>query len=97
MLKLKLKSIGQVCDDDCVALFTKVNVNIYKDGIIIIVGKRNDTNGLWNIPLAPKAAPTPTTMKKSDVKTKQAANGAINNAKNKQELAAFLHVCAFSP
>ena len=58
-----LISIGQLYDDDCVALFTKFNVNIYKDGKIITVGKTNDTNGLCNIPLAPKAAPTPTILK----------------------------------
>ena len=27
-----LISIGQLCDDDCVALFSKYHVHIYKDG-----------------------------------------------------------------
>ena len=89
-----LISIGQLCDDDCVALFTKFNVNIIKDGKIIIVGKRNDANGLWNIPLAPKAAPT---VKTPNAQTKQLANGAIKNVKTKQDLAEFLHACAYSP
>ena len=34
---------------------------------------------------------------KINVKTKQSANGAINNANSKQDLAAFLHACTFSP
>ena len=46
-----LISIGQLCDDDCVALFTKYDVKIYKDGKVITVGQRNDVNGLWNVPL----------------------------------------------
>jgi hypothetical protein len=52
-----LISLGQLCDDDCVALFTKYDVKIYNQGQVIITGERNSTNGLWNIPLAPKAAP----------------------------------------
>jgi hypothetical protein len=32
-----LISAGQLCDDDCIALFTKYNVTIYKNGQIIIV------------------------------------------------------------
>ena len=50
-----LLSIGQLCDDDCIALFTKYNVHIYKNGQIIIDGKRDSRNGLWTIPLAPQA------------------------------------------
>jgi tRNA splicing ligase len=51
-----LISIGQLCNDNCVTLFTKYDVKIYKNGHVIIVGKRNVTNGFWNIPLAPKPA-----------------------------------------
>ena len=66
-----LLSIGQLCDDDCVALFTKYDVKIYKDGKVIIVGQRNDVNGLWNVPLTPKETQTP--------QTQQSANGAIKS------------------
>jgi hypothetical protein len=41
-----LISIGQLCDDECIALFTKYDVKIYKDGKVIIVSQRNDVNGL---------------------------------------------------
>jgi hypothetical protein len=33
-----LISIGQVCDDECVALFTKYDVKILKHGKVIITG-----------------------------------------------------------
>ena len=81
--------IGQLCDNDCIALFMKYNVKIYKDGKVIIVGQRNDVNGLWNVPLAPKETETP--------QVQHSANGAIGNIRTKQDLAAFLHACAFSP
>ena len=54
-----LITIGQLCNNDCVALFTKYDVKIYKDGLVIIVGEHNETNSLWNIPLAPKPTLTP--------------------------------------
>jgi hypothetical protein len=84
-----LISIRQLCDDDCIALFTKYNEKIYKDGKVIIVGQRNNVNGLWHIPLAPKETDTP--------HLQHSANGAIRNVRTKQDLAAFLHACAFSP
>jgi hypothetical protein len=92
-----LTSIGQLCDDDCVALFTKYNVKIYKNGKVIIVGKRNDTNGLWNIPLAPKNSDSPTTnATPAPPIACHSANGALRQVKTKQDLATFLHACAFS-
>jgi hypothetical protein len=84
-----LISIRQLCDDDCIALFTKYDVKIYKDGKVIIVGQRNNVNCLWHIPLAPKETDTP--------QLQHSANGAIRNVRTKQDLAAFLHACAFSP
>jgi hypothetical protein len=84
-----LISISQLYDDYCVALFTKYDVKIYKDRQIIIVRERNDTNGLWNIPLALKTTLMP--------QPHHSANGAIINVRTKRDLAAFLHTCAFSP
>jgi hypothetical protein len=54
-----LISVGQFCEEDCVALFTKHSVEIYKNGEVIIVGERNTTNSLWNVPLPPKEIPLP--------------------------------------
>jgi hypothetical protein len=84
-----LISIGQLCDDDCIALLTKYDVKIYKNGKVIIVGQRNDVNGLWNVPLTLNETETP--------QVQHSANGAIRNIRTKQDLTAFLHACAFSP
>jgi hypothetical protein len=89
-------SIGQLCDDECVALFTKYNVKIYKNGQVIIVGERNATNGLWNIPLAPKAIPSEPTQTTA-LATHHSGNGAIQDDGTKQDLATFLHANAYSP
>jgi hypothetical protein len=78
-----LISIGQTCDDDCVALFTTYNVKIYKNGQVIMVGKRSITNCLcWDIPLAPKATPPPTIP---NIK-QDSAIGALQNTGTKQDL-----------
>ena len=64
-------------------------MKIYKDGKVIIVWQQNDANGLWNVPLAPKET--------QPVQVQHSANGAIKNVQTKQDLATFLHACAFSP
>jgi hypothetical protein len=53
---LSLISIGQICDDNCTAVFNKQNLKIYKDtdihivsGKSIINGTQNDIDGLWDI------------------------------------------------
>ena len=46
-----LVSLAQLCDDDCIAIFSKFDVKIVKKDTVIITGKRT-TNGLWEIPLA---------------------------------------------
>ncbi len=79
-----LLSIGQLCDDDCVALFSKYDVKIYKEGQIIIVGERDPANGLWTIPIAPKPMI-------------HQANGAIHDSATKEDLAMFLHAAMYSP
>ena len=51
-----LISLSQLCDDDCISLFTKYGVKIIKKDQVIITGKRDD-NGLWSIPLKPASPP----------------------------------------
>ena len=48
---------GKICDENCVPLFTKYHVNIYKYGEINIGGQRNRTNVLRNTPIPPKTSP----------------------------------------
>ena len=91
-----LVSIGKLCDDDCMSLFTKYNVNIIKNGKVIITGPRNKENNLWTIPLAPKASPLPTPPLTSTPSTHQASS-ALRMASTKQDLAKFLHAVLCSP
>jgi hypothetical protein len=88
-----LLSIGQLCDDDCIALFTKYNVQIIKNDQVIIKGPRSPHNGLWTLPLSPNPTPTePPTAARTQV-----ANGVIRLEQTKQELALYYHGCAYSP
>ena len=72
-----LISLAKLCDDDCIALFTKYEVNIIKNNQVIITGKR-ESNGLWSIPLKP-ASP------------RLQANGILHLNKTRQELAMYHH------
>jgi hypothetical protein len=45
-----LVSLAQLCDDDCIAIFTRYNVKILKHNTVIITGTCTP-NGLWSIPL----------------------------------------------
>jgi len=44
-------SIGNLCDDDCTATFSKDLITVTKNGTPIIHGTRNKVDGLWYIPL----------------------------------------------
>ena len=76
-------SIGQLCDDGCIAIFEKSKLLILKSGEIILSGHRNLTDGLWDIPFKQKR------MHK--------INYIISRDKNKPELVQYFHGCAFSP
>ena len=45
-----LLSIGQLCDDDCLAIFHKYFLWILKDQQIVLQGTRNKRDGLWDVP-----------------------------------------------
>ena len=73
--------MGQLCDDDCVSIFTKFDVKSLKHNRVIITGLRDRTNGLWNIPLGTypplnnhQSAPTPTKQTAFSAKTLPNAN-----------------------
>jgi hypothetical protein len=77
-----LVSLAQLCDDDCIAIFTKYDVKILKENQIIIKGKRMP-NSLWSIPLTQKVL--------------HQANGILRTDQPKQELATYLHAALGSP
>ena len=44
-----LLSIEQLCDDNCLSLFTKAKLFIFKQNKLRLQGKRNHFNGMWTI------------------------------------------------
>jgi hypothetical protein len=77
-----LVSLAQLCDDDCIAIFSKYDVKILKENQIIITGKHMP-NGLWSIPLKQTVL--------------HQANGILCSDQPKQELAQYLHAALGSP
>ena len=77
-----LLSIGQLCDDNCIAIFDKRYLHIFKNGQIVIKGIRNWTDGLWDVRVGDQ---------------KENVNMIIRRDKTKTDLAEYLHKCAFSP
>ena len=88
-----LLSIGQLCDDDCVAVLDKHKMGIYKNKKLILSGPRNKTDGLWDVKFNKKSSlPSPTTSY-----TTHDLNVVIAKNKTMHDLANFLHACAGSP
>lgn len=85
-----LLSIGQLCDDNCVAIFTRQNLYILKDGVPILEGKRNYIDRLWDVHLKSKT-------NENSAKQKEQLNYIVLQNQTKRDLAQFLHACAFSP
>ena len=79
-----LISIGQLCDDDCIKIFTKYDVHIIRHNEILIRGKRTD-NELWKIPLS-NNQPTIVSNTPVTAAQKQVANGIIKVDTKKSEL-----------
>ena len=89
-----LLSIGKLCDDNCIALFTKKNLFIFKNNKLLLQGFRNTTDGLWDV-LFPKLASHSNRLQN---KTKiESMNYIIHTDKSKHDLANYLHACCFSP
>jgi hypothetical protein len=58
-----LISLAQLCDDDCIAIFTRYDVKLLKNNKVVITGTRM-SNGLWSLPLG--SPPTHWTSLPSD-------------------------------
>ena len=77
---VSLISVGQLCDDNCLVLFTKAKFFIIKNKKLIHDGWRNQTDGLWN-------------FKINSQPTQYNINYTIIRDKRKQELAQYYHAC----
>ena len=87
-----LISFGQLCDDDCQVLLDKHECRVTKENKLIMHGRRNKNDGLWDIPIGN----TPV-HRKASPPIQQSINIIIRKDKTKLDLIRFLHASAFSP
>ena len=78
-----LISLSQLCDDDCVAIFSRFDVKLVKDNQVLLTGHRLPS-GLWSLPLL--APPSP-----------HQANGILRLDRPKTELAQYYYAALGSP
>ena len=71
-----LLSIGQLCDDNCITVFDKQYLHIFKNGTLVVRGIRNWIDGLWDVKI-----------KNQEDKM----NIIIRKDKTKTDLAEYLH------
>jgi hypothetical protein len=86
-----LISFAQLCDDNCIAIFTKYDVKLLKNNEIIIKGTRMP-NGLWSLPIN-----CSTSHQANSILKNHQANGILRTNKSNQELATYLHAALDSP
>ena len=97
--KHSLISVGQLCDDDCTAIFSKHGCTIYnKHETPVMTGTRNPETGLYEQTTTtpkPKQRSNNTHCAQQNTQTQQAH--ATLPTKTLQEHIKYLHQCAFSP
>jgi hypothetical protein len=89
-----LISIGQLCDDNCIAILYKHKIEVYKNKTRVLTGTRNTTDGLWDIPIPSMLSPT---VHSADTKPSQKVNAIICKDQTKIQLAQYLYGCCGSP
>ena len=89
-----LYSIGELCDDGCLALFSKTDCWVFKEGKLVIWGKRTKVKGLWH------AVKEHTLNKLPQPLQASLATYAVNNLCPELGIKArvhFLHAALFCP
>ena len=97
-----LLSLGQLCDANCTITLTKQHMHVwdYKKKLILI-GIRNENDGLWDVPLPQD----PTTLfqqfnnsiNQNTTDKQHSANIIIRKDKTSSDLIRYLHATCFSP
>jgi len=90
-----LISVGQLCDAQCTAIFTKTTVDITHNDKTILKGIRTKTNNLWHATLPPKTN-SDNHHTNTNTSPEQRANN-VNQTKKAAALVAFAHGALFSP
>ena len=98
-----LLSIGQLCDNGCLALFDKNFLWILHNKKLLLKGRRNTTDGLWDIPFPVLSsqhknnAPLPAPILTPTDSTQPSCNYILTLDKSKYELAQYIYGCLFAP
>ena len=50
--RASLISLVQLCDNDCISILDKNDINILKNNTLVLKGHRNNIDGLWDIPIS---------------------------------------------
>ena len=77
-----LLSMGQLCDDDCNVILNKEKMTVIKNNRVVMQGKRNKQDGLWDVPFS---------------NSKLHLNVMIKKSTLKRDLIKFYHGACFSP
>jgi hypothetical protein len=94
MTNSSLISLGQLCDDDCIAVLDKRRLQVYKNNECVLKGNRNPTDGLWDIPIS---LPTQSSNLTALNTTKHQLNAIIRKDISKTQLAQYHYGSCGSP
>ena len=93
LLNESLLSVGQSCDYNCTVLFDKYFCDIRHKNKLILKGKRNFNDGLYDVPLTSHNNLNSSTSNNNNLQI----NYVTKHDKTKLEMAQFLHAALFSP
>jgi hypothetical protein len=79
-------SVGQLCDNDCIAVIDKKLIKIFKNNKCILEGQRNTRDGLWDI-----AIPSADARPPHQAPPAHQLNVIIRKNQSKTELVQYLH------
>ena len=95
-----LLSIGQLCDDNCIAIFSKTKLHVAKKQKIILQGTRDPLNGMWNVPLSLQDNSSPSLLNTITNRSMPPKTDMINylgESKLLGDCINFLYATCFSP
>jgi hypothetical protein len=91
MTNSSLISIGQLCDDDCVAILDKQRLQEFKNNRCILMGPRNKTDVLWDIVLPlPTPSATPVEATPVAARANLQINAIIRKDTSKMQLITYI-------
>jgi hypothetical protein len=86
-----LISIGQLRDDDCVTILDNTKIEVFKNDTCVLSGKRNATDGIWDIPIPITSA------RANNPPVTQQVNAITHKDQTKTAFTQYLYGCCGSP